>query len=70
MNIENARKVLEHHNSWRRDYDGFFEQTDPRELGQAIDVAIELLRRNEHQRDWEAQPHAKTQKNRVKSGCS
>lgn len=46
MTLTEARKVLERYNNWRR-YDGPLEQSptqpEPKEVGEAIDVAIEIL---------------------------
>lgn len=46
MTKAEARKVLIRYNTWRR-YDGPLEQTplhpEPKEIGEAIDVAIEVL---------------------------
>lgn len=46
MTTAEAREVLIRYNAWRR-YDGPLEQTpllpEPKEIGEAIDVAIEVL---------------------------
>lgn len=46
MTLTEARKVLERYNNWRK-YDGPLEQSptqpEPKEIGEAIDVAIEIL---------------------------
>ena len=39
--------ILRHFNAWRRDFDDKFEQPDPREIGEAIDAAIEMIERLE-----------------------
>lgn len=60
--------TLRQFNGWRRDFDDKFEQPDPREIGEAIDAAIEMIERLEaaessaawHQRRWMAlQMHQK-----------
>ena len=40
-----AIRILEDFNRWRRDNDDNIEQPDPKAIGQAIDVAIECLRK-------------------------
>lgn len=50
MTTTEAREVLIRYNTWRR-YDGPLEQTplqpEPKEIGEAIDVAIEVLPKEE-----------------------
>lgn len=50
MTTAEAREVLIRYNAWRR-YDGPLEQTplqpEPKEIGEAIDVAIEVLPKEE-----------------------
>ena len=50
MTKAEAREVLIRYNAWRR-YDGPLEQTplqpEPKEIGEAIDVAIEVLPKEE-----------------------
>ena len=36
---------LRQFNGWRRDFDDKFEQPDPREIGEAIGAAIEMIER-------------------------
>ena len=42
MNELEAAKILAGHNIWRRGGDG--EQTDPKLLGECIDIAVSVLR--------------------------
>ena len=44
MTTDEAIKTLEDHNKWRRG--GNIEQTDPKELGVAIDLVLDEVRRN------------------------
>ena len=37
--------ILRQFNGWRRDFDDKFEQPDSREIGEAIDAAIEMIER-------------------------
>ena len=37
--------TLRQFNGWRRDFDDKFEQPDSREIGEAIDAAIEMIER-------------------------
>ena len=37
--------ILRKFNEWRRDFDDKIEQPDPREIGEAIDAAIEMIER-------------------------
>ena len=50
MTVAEAREVLIRYNTWRR-YNGPLEQTplqpEPKEIGEAIDVAIEVLPKEE-----------------------
>lgn len=39
--------ILRQFNAWRRDLDDKFEQPDPREIGEAIDAAVEMIERLE-----------------------
>lgn len=45
QNIKEAVKLLQHYNRWRRGAD--VEMPRPKELGKAIDTAIEYIRENE-----------------------
>ena len=40
MNRDKAIEILEIHNKWRRDNDGIYEMSNPKELGEAIDTAV------------------------------
>lgn len=40
MTLDEAIKILEQHNNWRRDNDGIYEMADPKELGKAIDLVV------------------------------
>lgn len=40
MNIEKAIKILELHNKWRRDNKDEYKMTEPKELGEAIDLVV------------------------------
>ena len=54
--------ILRQFNAWRRDLDDKFEQPDAREIGAAIDAAVEMIERLElaessvawHRRRWMA----------------
>ena len=54
--------ILRQFNEWRLDFDDKIRQPDPREIGEAIDAAIEMIERLEaaessvawHQRRWMA----------------
>jgi hypothetical protein len=54
--------ILRQFNAWRRDLDDKFEQPDPREIGEAIDAAVEMIEQLEaaessaawHRRRWMA----------------
>ena len=39
--------MLRQFNGWRRDFEDKFEQPDPREIGEAIDAAVEMIERME-----------------------
>ena len=39
--------ILRQFNGWRRDFEDKFEQPDPREIGEAIDAAVEMIERME-----------------------
>ena len=39
--------TLRQFNGWRRDFEDKFEQPDPREIGEAIDTAIEMVERTQ-----------------------
>jgi len=41
MNLKKATEILSTHQKWRRGAD--IPQTDPKELGEAIDVVLEYL---------------------------
>lgn len=45
MKLEEALKILVNHNKWRRDQSvpPIMKQTDPKQLGIAIDIAIDTL---------------------------
>lgn len=43
MDLLLAVKILEHHNKWRRDNVGDMKMTNPKELGQAIDIVCDSL---------------------------
>jgi len=49
MKESTALKILRNHNGWRRGTKGAREQ-DPLEVGEAIDVAIDLLKTNKRER--------------------
>lgn len=44
MSIEEACIILKLFNLWRRDDDGKFSQPDPKEVGESIDIAIDVLK--------------------------
>lgn len=44
MKLEDVIKILENHQKWRRGDDSV-PMTDPKELGESLDVTLELLRR-------------------------
>ena len=44
MNLKKAHDILATHQKWRRGAD--IPQTDPRELGEAIDVVLEYLKKD------------------------
>lgn len=44
MKLEGVIKILENHQKWRRGDDSV-PMTDPKELGESLDVTLELLRR-------------------------
>lgn len=54
--------ILRQFNAWRRDFDDKIRQPDPREIGEAIDAAVEMIDRLElaessvawHRRRWMA----------------
>ena len=37
--------ILRQFNEWRRDFDDKIRQPDPREIGEAIDAAVEMIER-------------------------
>ena len=37
--------ILRQFNAWRRDFDDKIRQPDPREIGEAIDAAVEMIER-------------------------
>lgn len=45
MDIKKAIKILELHNKWRRDNEGKYKMEDPKELGVAIDLVINELKK-------------------------
>lgn len=45
MTETEALVILTEYNRWRRDNDDNIEQPDPKAIGQAIDVAIDALRK-------------------------
>ena len=62
MTPSEAAAILHRYNMWRRGDDETIEQPDPREIGEAIDAAVEMIERLElaesavawHQRRWMA----------------
>ena len=62
MTKAEAREVLIRYNAWRR-YDGPLDQTplqpEPKEIGEAIDVAIEVLTEEEASLEEAAKTNAK-----------
>lgn len=44
MSIEEACIILKLFNLWRRDDDGKFSQPNPKEVGESIDIAIDVLK--------------------------
>ena len=48
--------ILRQFNAWRRDFDDKVEQPDTREIGEAIDAAVEMIERME----WELRLIAET----------
>ena len=44
MTLPEAIKLLEAHQLWRRDDTGFAPMQNPTEIGEAIDVALSILR--------------------------
>lgn len=69
MTTTEAREVLIRYNAWRR-YDGPLEQTplqpEPKEIGEAIDVAIEVLPKEEVSLEEAAKTNAKLNMTRTK----
>ena len=49
MKLSEAIEILEKHNLWRRDNNvpSIYESTDPKDLGIAIEIAIEYLKKVE-----------------------
>ena len=49
MTIQEAVKILEAHNKWRRD-NSFMPkpQTDPKQLGIAIDTVVKYFKKNDN----------------------
>ena len=45
MTPSEVAATLRQFNGWRRDFDDKFEQPDPREIGEAIDAAVEMIER-------------------------
>lgn len=45
MELKKAIEILELHNKWRRDNDSKYEIADPKELGIAIDVIINEIKK-------------------------
>ena len=43
MTKKQAAKILKQHNLWRRDNQGVDQMPDPKELGQALEIAITEL---------------------------
>ena len=62
MTVAEAREVLIRYNTWRR-YNGPLEQTplqpEPKEIGEAIDVSIEVLSDDEAPLDEAAVDHVR-----------
>ena len=62
MTPSEVTNILRQFNGWRRDFEDKFEQPDSREVGEAIDAALEMIERLEaaesaaawHQRRWMA----------------
>ena len=62
MTPSEAAAILHRYNMWRRGDDETIEQPDPREIGEAIDAAVEMIERLElaefsmawHRRRWMA----------------
>ena len=47
MTPAEAAAILRQFNGWRRDFEDKFEQPDTREIGEAIDAAVEMIERGE-----------------------
>lgn len=45
MTLSEVTDILRQFNEWRRDFDDKIEQPDSREIGEAIDAAIEMIER-------------------------
>ena len=45
MTPAEVTNILRQFNEWRRDLDDKLEQPDPREIGEAIDAAVEMIER-------------------------
>ena len=62
MSPTETAAILRQFNAWRRDFDDKIRQPDPREIGEAIDAAVEMIDRLElaessvawHRRRWMA----------------
>ena len=62
MTPSEVTTILRQFNAWRRDFDDKVKQPDPREIGEAIDAAVEMIERLEaaessvawHRRRWMA----------------
>jgi hypothetical protein len=44
MKIDKVIELLEKHNAWRRDQDGVIPMQDTKEIGEAIDEALKILK--------------------------
>ena len=44
MKIDKVIELLEKHNAWRRDQDGVIAMQDTKEVGEAIEEAINILK--------------------------
>ena len=47
MSPDQVTTILRQFNGWRRDFENKFEQPDSREIGEAIDAAVEMIERLE-----------------------
>lgn len=49
MTLQEAIKILDLYNKWRRDNDGKYDMPKPKEIGEAIDLVVSHLRENINQ---------------------